>query len=180
MTHTNHLEDCSDCLATLPKLDGEGQAHPYIGASPSCWTIFSNLWNGGDPPIAPFPYQPLILDAYCVQHHGTPSPQAIQSVAIHAICLYGVLSRGHQPDQTMWIRNRLLRDMPLHRHERYTWLTPPEFETCITVADVVKEVTPEGRAEKAQAYIEEVWSLWRKPHGDTLAYWYEKYVTERT
>lgn len=177
MTRLNQLEECPDCLAKLPKPAYEGHTHPYIGASPSCWEIFSNLWNGGEPTIAPFAHQPLILDAYCVQHHGTPSPQAIQSVAIHAICMYGVFIRGHRPDQTKWIRDRLLRDMPLHRHERYTWLTPPTFERCITLADVVYEATPEARAEKAMAYIEEVWSLWKKPHEDMLSQWYEKYVT---
>lgn len=174
---SHDLELCPGCFAKLPKPAYDGHTHPYIGASPSCWTLFSNLWNGGEPALAPFPVYPLILDAYCVQHHGTPSPQAIQSVAIHALTLYGVLDQGVDPNQTMWIRRQLLRDIKVPKHERFDWLTPPEFEQCITIADIVQEPTPEERAQKAQSYIEEVWTLWEKAHGDTLAGWYKRYVS---
>lgn len=176
MIESNDFEICPDCLARLPKLKYEGHTHPYIGASPSCWMLFSYLWNAGEPPLAPFSHQPLILDAYCVQHHGTPSPQAIQSVAIHALCLYGVLNRGVEPNRTKWIRDRLLREMKIHRHERYEWLAPPAFERGITIAYIVQAPTPEARSQKAQAYIEEVWSLWEKDHAKSLAQWYERYV----
>ena len=176
MTQSIQLETCPDCRVRLPKPEVDGHTHPYIGASPSCWTLFSNLWNGGTPPLASFSLRPLILDAYCVQHHGTPSPQAIQSVAIHALTLYGVLNQGYKPDQTVWIRQRLLRDMKIPKHERFEWLTPPAFEQCTTIADIVEEPTPEARSEKAQAYIEEVWTLWQGHYGDTLTDWYERYV----
>lgn len=170
------FETCPGCRVKLPKLEIEGNTHPYIGASASCWALFANLWGGGEPTLAPFPMHPLIHDAYCVQHHGTPSPQAIQSVAIHALCLYGVLNRGVEPNRTKWIRDRLLREMKIHRHERYEWLEPPEFEECITIANIVQEPTPERRTEKAQSYIEDVWHLWQKDHADTLSRWYKRYV----
>ncbi|MEM7125538.1 MAG: DUF5946 family protein [Chloroflexota bacterium] len=130
---SHDFEVCPGCLVRLPKPEYGGDTHPYIGASASCWTLFANIWGGGEPPIAPFNTYPLILDAYCVQHHGTPSPQAIQSVAIHALTLYGVLSQGVDPSQTIWIRSRLLRDMQIPKHERFEWLTPPAFEQCTII-----------------------------------------------
>lgn len=176
MPQQKQLEKCPDCRAKLPKPTYGGQPHPYIGASASCWTLFSYLWNAGEPPLAPFAIQPLILDAYCVQHHGNPSPQAIQSVAIHALTLYSVLSQDVDPSQTRWVRDRLLREMKIPRHERFEWLAPPPFEQCLTIAEIVQEPTPERRSESAQAYIQEVWTLWQQHHDGMLAHWYKRYV----
>src|SRR5690606_37658695 len=117
---------------------GDGPTHRYIGASPACWAIFSALLNAGEPPLAPGPMNGLIGDAYAAQHPGTPSPQAIQSVAVHLLVLYGVLERGVAPDQALWIRQRALRDQTQSRRARFTWMTPPSFAGSLTVADIVR------------------------------------------
>ncbi|MCA9961009.1 MAG: hypothetical protein KC443_18340, partial [Anaerolineales bacterium] len=83
-------EPCPDCHALLPPSGGAG--HRYIGASPACWDIFAALANAGEPPLAPHPWNGLLLDAYTTQHPGVPSPQAIQSVAVHLLALHGVLA----------------------------------------------------------------------------------------
>ena len=85
MTGDSTLERCPDCGAVLPVLDGP--THRYLGASPACWATFSALNNAGDPPLAPGHLIPLITDAYAVQHPGVPSPQAIQSVAVHLLAM---------------------------------------------------------------------------------------------
>jgi hypothetical protein len=99
MITSSNLQDevCPDCGIVLPQLAESDPTHRYIGASASCWQLFSYLLNAGEPPVAPGRLNPLLVDAYCVQHHGTPSPQAINSVAVHALALHGVLAAGVSP-----------------------------------------------------------------------------------
>lgn len=90
-----NLEPCPDCGALLPPSSGVG--HRYVGASAACWELFAALNNAGEPPLVPSTFNGLLTDAYMVQHPGVPSPQAIQSVAVHLLALYGVLERGVDP-----------------------------------------------------------------------------------
>src|SRR5262245_53935422 len=108
------LEPCRGCGVNLPP--SNGQTHRYIGASPACWAIFANLLNAGQPPLAPAPLNAVLGDAYAAQHPGTPGEQALQSVAVHLLTLYGVLNRGVTPDNALWIRQRALRDKHGKRH----------------------------------------------------------------
>lgn len=169
-------EHCPGCRADLPKLDGP--THRYIGASPACWAIFANLFNAGEPPLAASPLNGLIGDAYAAQHPGTPSAQAVQSVAVHLLTLYGVFVRGVAPDKTLWIRQRALREKKNPKRDRFWWLPPPDFAGSLTVADIVQAPTPPARAEKARDYVEQVWSLWSQPHLQTLSIWYDEFVTK--
>ena len=167
-------ELCPGCAARLPRSDGP--THRYIGASPACWALFSALVNGGEPPLAPAPLNGLIVDAYAAQHPGTPSPQAIQSVAIHLLTLYGVLARGVQPEQAQWIRQRALRKGRTARHDRFHWLTPLPAAGGPTIAGVAGGPTPEARAAAAADYVQQVWARWAAQHEPTIARWYEAYV----
>lgn len=168
------LEQCPDCRVWLPAV--EGTAHRYVGASPSCWAIFSALVNAGEPPLAPHPLGALLLDAYMAQHPGQPSPQAIQSVAVHLLALYGVLEAGVAPEQVLWIRQRAVRGDAPERHTRFAWLTPPDFTGSLTVADIAAARTPQIRTEQAIDYIQSVWKLWAQSHRTAIAGWYERWV----
>ena len=167
-------ESCPGCGATLPKVNGP--THRYIGASPACWAIYTALSNAGEPPIAPTPARALIVDAYAAQHPGTPSPQAIQSVAVHLLVLYGVLMRGVDPGTALWIRRRALRKRNGRKHDRFPWLTPPSFAGSLTVADIARAPTPPARAELSGSYVEAVWTRWSESHAATVAAWYDEYV----
>lgn len=171
---TPKLEQCPDCRVWLPAV--EGAAHRYIGASPSCWALFSALVNAGEPPLAPHPHNGLLLDAYAVQHPGQPSSQAIQSVAVHLLALFGVLEAGMAPEQVLWIRQRAVHGEAPERHARFAWLTPPDFTGSPTIADIVAGTTPQNRTERAIAYIQAVWRLWASPHRTTIAGWYDRWV----
>lgn len=167
-------ERCPGCRADLQRL--AGPTHRYIGASPACWEIFSNLLNAGVPRIAQAPTNALIGDAYAAQHSGTPSDQAIQSVAVHLLTLYGVLIRGVQPASALWIRQRALREKRVPKRRRFRWLAPPLFEGSLTVSHIVKVPDPAARADKAREYVEQVWSLWHAEHAHTISAWYEAFV----
>ncbi|MFN8457122.1 MAG: DUF5946 family protein [Anaerolineae bacterium] len=173
MTSTE-TELCPDCGARLPKI--EGPTHRYIGASPACWAIFTALFNAGEPPLAPAPMNALIGDAYAAQHPGMPSPQAIQSVAVHVLTLYAVLEKGVSPEKALWVRQRALRERGGSKRERFKWLTPPLFSGSLTVADIVSLSTPQARAEQAKQYVESVWRRWAQLHALTIVAWYEQYV----
>lgn len=170
---TSALEPCPNCRALLPPHDGP--THRYIGASAPCWAIYSAL-NVGEPAVAPTHSAPLMVDAYAAQHYGEPSPQAIQSVAVHLIALYGVLEAGHSVEQVLWLRTRPLRDGKRPKHSRFHWLTPPDFSGKLTVAAIVQASTPTQRAEVMDQYVHQVWSVWGAIHAQTVQAWYTQYV----
>ncbi len=168
------LEPCPDCRALLPPLDGP--THRYIGASSACWTLYTNLHNGGEPPLVPSPYNNLLVDAYAAQHPGVPSDQAIQSVAVHTLVLYGVFEQGVALEQALWLRLRPLREQKSSKRGRFHWLTPPSFAGSITIADIVALSTPAARSQKVEAYVKQVWSFWAEQHHAVIAAWYQAYV----
>jgi hypothetical protein len=170
----NTMGRCPGCEALLPVVDGV--THRYIGASPACWALFSALHNGGEPPLALDPMNMLLVDAYAVQHPGVPSAQAIQSVAVHLLTLYGVLERGVAVHDLLWLRLRPLRTHGQAKHGRFTWLVPPSFAGTLTVADIVQESTPQARTVLLKRYVAQVWSLWQQSYGETIAGWYARFV----
>lgn len=150
--------------------------HRYIGASGGCWELYAALHNGGEPPLFPAPTNALLVDAYAVQHPGTPSAQATQSVAVHLLTLYGVLRQGVGVDQALWLRRQAVRGDAPARHARYTWLTPPDLTGGLTVLDIVRGPDPAARTGLLHRYVQEVWARWEAAHGPTIARWYRQYV----
>jgi hypothetical protein len=171
---TAEYETCPGCGAALPKVDGP--THRYIEASPACWALYTALTGAGEPPMAPAPAVALIVDAYAVQHPGAPSDQAIQSVAVHLLALYGVFERGVVPENALWVRRRALREDVGSRRGRFRWLAPPTLTGSPTVADIVAAPTPAARAEQARRYVEAAWSLWSAEHGGTISAWYDEFI----
>ena len=168
------LEQCPGCGVRLPK--SEGPTHRYIGASAGCWALYTALLNGGAPPLAPTPANALLIDAYAAHHPGVPSPQAVQSVAVHLLTLYGVLVRGVAHGNALWVRQRALRVQKSPKHSRFSWLTPPSFVRSPTVLDIVQAATPTVRTEQVEQYVAAVWSCWSQPYADVIATWYEQFV----
>ncbi len=179
------LEPCPGCAAAF--LPHDGPTHAYIGAHPGCWALYSAFISTAVPPVelllssrvdAPAPVStsrrddlaPLVVDSYAAQHHGVPSPQAIQSVAVHLLVLHGVLSHGLAVDRALWIRRRALRIRGVYR-----WLEPPQRESALSLrhiwdADNAKLILSPG------AYVESVFDSWRALHHDTIAAWFMQYV----
>lgn len=168
------LEPCPGCQAMLPPLDGP--THRYIGASPACWALYTALQSGGEPPLALAPMNGLLVDAYAAQHPGMPSPQAIQSVAVHLLTLHGVFAHGVGVERALWLRLEALQERSGSRRGRYSWLEPPDFAGSLTVAEIVREPTPEARSAALARYGEAVYRIWASAHGETIAAWYAMFV----
>ncbi len=157
---------CPGCGLNLPAIDGP--THEYIGASPACWAIYtSELLR----PLFGMPGgMELVVDAYAAQHPGVPSPQSIQSVAVHLLSLYAVFERGGDPTKATRVRLRALR-----RCGVFTWLDPPA-PGPLTIQDVAAaEDGPPPRVERARAYVRSVWEVWSNAHGATVAQWHEQF-----
>lgn len=136
------------------------------------------MQSGGHPPLAPHPFTPLLTDAYAAQHPGVPSPQAIQSVAVHLLTLYGVLVRGVPPENALQIRMAAVSKRSGPKQGRFHWLTPPLFAGSLTVADIAAQPTPATRAELLEQYVWAVWHVWAVPHEATVAAWYGRFVEQ--
>lgn len=157
------LERCVGCGALVPRTDGP--THPYIGASPGCWAIFGEIlakeygeWR--------YPaVHRLTVDAYAVQHPGTPSRRSIQSVAVHLVSLFLVLERGYDFRAATRAKNRVLR-----YRDRFVWLDPPPSLGEMTVLDVHMAGDLAEHAELVQQWAGLVWEAW-SPHHDTVRRW---------
>ncbi|TSA78955.1 hypothetical protein FNU79_18545 [Deinococcus detaillensis] len=167
------LEPCTGCGGLFLHLDGP--THRYMESSASCWATFGAM-NDPSRSIEYVPFSALTVDAYAAQHPGQPSHQTVNSVAIHLMVLFGVLERGYEPEQALWLRTRPGRLGKTLKHDRFHWLTPPSFTSRLTLADVVAGRTPRERSPMIQAWTEDVWAAWAAPHSVQVEAWFERYI----
>lgn len=159
---TDELEACPGCGARFP---AGGAGHPYIGASPGCWQAYGELLareygEYGMPPV-----HRLTVDTYAAQHPGRPSPQSIQSVAVHLVGLYVVLDRGFDLSKA----SRVTSEAAAYRN-RYHWLTPPDLTNSLTVEDVLAAETLARHEDRVWEWSRSVWDAW-DPHHGTVRDW---------
>jgi hypothetical protein len=157
-------ERCVGCGAMVEKIDGP--VHRYMTSAPGCWERYGELL--GALAIAPSLQltRVMCVDAYAAQHPGTPNPQAIQSVAVHLINMYGYL-----------VKRRPVSIPKLTGHKgAFHWLNPPSFESARTVFDVPVDATGDALAAAARAWAESVWAAW-SPHHEQIVGWWATYAT---
>lgn len=123
------LTRCPGCGALLP--DIEGPVHRYVGASVACWAVHGELLARRYEDARFADVGLLFTNSYMVQHPGTPSPQSIQSVAVHLIGLYLVLERGVDDSRLIQVL-RGAADGSAGFH----WLEPPLVDYAVTGLDL--------------------------------------------
>ena len=149
---------CIGCGAEVA--DIAAPTHRYIGASPGCWGVYSDLL-GRAADTADFQTPPehrIIVDTYAAQHPGVESLQSIRSVAVHLIALHLVLEEG----------------LPLHaitdtvryhaKRPQYRWLDPPRDLGTLTVVDLQAERDPRSYAQLCMEWADDVWHAWCAHH----------------
>lgn len=163
MTQTSTLKPCVGCGALVPDIDGA--THKYIGAPAGCWAIFGEVLAKEFSDIAYFSVHQLTVDAYAVQHPGTPSRQSIQSVGVHLVSLFYQLERGFDSSQIIKIRKRLST-----RSEGFVWLEPPGSPGAVTILNVVKA---KDAVEHEGIVREWAWVAWRawSSHHEVVRQW---------
>jgi hypothetical protein len=159
---TTDLEICPDCKLAL-RPSALGVTHAYLGASASCWEMYGALLMREYSNPAYMAIHRSTVDTYAAQHPGKPESRTIQSINVHLVGLYLTLERALDPDFVRRIIGRLTQ-----RKGELSWLEPPENLGAITVADVMKAVTPEEHREMVLAWARAVWTAWSPYHAEIM------------
>jgi hypothetical protein len=158
------LIPCPGCGGLFPET--EGPTHRYMESSPGCWAAYGEIlareYNG---PAKYGPVLRLSVDAFAVQHPGRPSPQAIQSVAIHLIRLCLLLERKMPVEKANEIMLAATK-----RKADFFWLDPPDSLGEITVADIHRAGTVEEHMRLVRDWAEGAWRAWQ-PHHEQIRAW---------
>jgi CTP:molybdopterin cytidylyltransferase MocA len=150
-------EPCPGCGARyLPQVVDE--MHPYIGASPACWSTFGELLarEFGDVTFGRIHRQSV--DVYAVQHPGADDRRQRQSVALHLIGLCHWLERGIEFDRLTAITQRLAND-----DRPWPWLTPP-VGYPMTVVDALVARDGAEHVRLVTRWAETTWEAWGAHH----------------
>lgn len=142
-----------------------GPIHRCMTSSPGCWAIHGEVLarEYGDATFAA--RHRLTVDAYSVQHPGTPGPQSIHSVALHLIGLYLVLEKGLSLD----FATRALK--PLSQQKgAFQWLKPPASMGALTVAEVARAENRIAHVAAVDAWAASAWQAWGTHH-DQVRIW---------
>jgi len=134
-------------------------------SSPACWAAFGEVLAREYSDPSYFQVHRLSVNAYAVQHPGHPSPQTIQSVAVHLIRLCMLLERGLPMERA---NDAMLKAS--EREDLYVWLAPPAFLGAVTVADVRDATDVETHMAAVRRWAESAWAAWETHHG-TIRAW---------
>jgi hypothetical protein len=149
--------------------DRAGPVHPYMTSSPACWSTYGRVLAAQYEDPSRMRFQQLVVDAYAVQHPGSPNlrldPRVTQSVGIHLMTLCLFLEYGLDPVVGPDLHRRMVR-RPV-----FGALSPPASRVGQrTCADVPLA----GSAEQARAAVclwaREVWAGWSGQH-ETVRGW---------
>ena len=149
---------CYGCGALVT--DIPGKPHKYLGANAGCWEIYGEILakeygEYGYPETT----HRLTVDTYAVQHPGTPSRQAIQSVNLHLISLQLILEQNMNGRGATYAMRKILG-----RSEGFVWLDPPVPNGQITVLDVVKAQDLPTHQRYVEEWARDVWKAWSFHH----------------
>lgn len=155
---------CIGCGVILPV--AEGPTHEYLESSAACWAAYGEVLarEYANPGLFQAVHR-LTVDAYAVQHPGRPSPQSIQSVALHLMRLCVVLEGGSDAERAM----KVIRGWAGTKG-RFTWLTPPSSMGALTVVDVWKAADAAGHRKMSREWAMSAWIAWSGHHG-TVRRW---------
>lgn len=162
-SQSGKLKPCIGCGALVP--DVEGPRHKYIGASPGCWAVFGEVLAKEYSDVLYASAHQLTVDTYAVQHPGTPSPQSIQSVAVHLVSLFCVLERGFDLGRAAGVKQQLSKE-----REKFIWLEPPAALGDVTIIDVAKARDAVEHRRIVGRWASAVWQAW-SPHHAAVRRW---------
>lgn len=151
---------CVGCGALVPDIDGP--THRYVGASPGCWAIFTELGARETVGLGIAGLERLSVHAYMVQHPGVPGPQSSQSVWAHLFVLCLVIERDWSIARAVLTMQRLLE-----RSHGFHWLDPPASLGDLTVVDVASVETAEPYRAAVRRWAASAWAAWA-PHHPTI------------
>ena len=159
-------ERCPGCGLELPAISGP--THQYIGTSAACWALYGELLAREYESPKLLEGHRLTVDAYSVQHPGSPERRSIQSVGVHLIALHLLFERGEPAARVTARLGSLMTRLPA-----LTWLDPPKPNGTLTVQHVLA-ASPDEHLERAREWASDVWQAWR-PYHELVRGWAERY-----
>jgi len=147
----------------------EGPTHRYLAGAPGCWEVYGRLLVKEYSRRAYWSVHPLTVDVYAAQHPGTPSPQTIQSAAVHLIGMCAVLERGGSPEAGSGFKQKVKAQLK----DEFEWLEPPNTVGEITVVEVAAARDAAQHVERVNAWAQSTWDAW-VAHHDTIRAWIDR------
>lgn len=162
---------CPGCQIALENV--EGPVHSYMTSSPACWALYGEVLSREYSDPAYMKYHQLTVDAYAIQHPGSPNRQSIQSVAVHLVSLFSVFHGGLAPREATALIKRCCDSSDFGR--AITWLEPPSQPGTLNVGSVhsascATTSSADGHAAAVTAWARDAWNAW-SPHHDTVERW---------
>ena len=106
----------------------------------------------------------LTVDSYAVQHPGRPSPQSIQSVAVHLISLHAVLELGMDLRRaTELVRGCVDRG-------GFAWIEPPVPPACLTLMYPLAASSADSHVNAVREWALAAWQSWHAHHEQVRAW----------
>lgn len=164
-------ETCFACGAIVPRV--EGPTHRYLKGSAGCWAVYGEVLASEFGDAGFYAVHGLTVDAYALQHPGRPSPQTIQSAAVHLISLHLILTRGDDAARSAAVRRRTKDRLA----SRFQWLEPPGPPGDVRVADVVGATDAAQHRARVERWAASVWEAWADHH-ETVRGWIERLYEE--
>jgi len=140
-------------------LEKEGPTHEYMESTPGCWAAFGRVLAREYEHQRYFAVHRLTVDAYAVQHPGTPGRQSIQSVGVHLVRLCLFHERHLAPDNA----NDAMLAAAKHKAQ-FHWLEPPHDLGPITVANVDATNGIEEHMSMVRRWAAQMWDVWSSHH----------------
>lgn len=146
----------------MPDIDGPSHAH--MPAAPGCWALYGDVLAREYEDRAWAGEHRLAVDAYAVQHAGSPDRRNRQSVAIHLMSLCLVLERGGDHERARRVLSSAARGA-----REWPPLAPPG-SFAVTVADVRAAGSAAEHLELVRRWAAAAWSAWAREH-DRVRTW---------
>lgn len=160
------MSPCTGCGAKVQERPGS-TTHDYLGASPGCYTLFTEVLAREYSDFRYASVHNLTVDTYAVQHPGIiEERRSIQSVAVHLVSLYFQLEKGYDSIQAARAKQQSVKQA-----DHFVWLTPPAIETySLTIADVHHAEDAAAHIKAVKAWARDVWAAW-SAHHETVLKW---------
>lgn len=157
------LTECEGCGLLAPVRDGP--VHRYMTSSPACFAQFGRVLAADfSDPLRMLAHQ-LVVDAWAVQHPGSPSRVTAQSVWIHLATLCLVLERDGDPADGPRLHRAMVERPAFH------WLEPPQRTDWLRVDHMLRGDA--DAAVLAREWAQSAWEHW-SDHHDTIRRWLDE------
>lgn len=148
---------CIGCGAPFPDIDGP--THRYMESSPGCWACFGEVLAREYSDYRYARAHRLTVDAYAVQHPGRPSPQSVQSVALHLMSLCAIIEKDGDHRTATKMLKRASKQKGL-----FQWIEPPSSMGRLTVLDVQRASDADEHVSAVREWAASAWSAWSEHH----------------